>query len=151
MILESNDFPHEGMMDPKFTCDGTHIQPELHWSDFPAEAKSFAIACRDPDAKPVVGHTFTHWIIHNIPLHVNSIPQNSPLPAGAKLVQNDSGQMNYYGPCPPPGTGTHHYQFTVYALDCETLEGVTPANYLEMFEERSLAKATYIGIYTRDE
>ncbi|HSI34655.1 MAG TPA: YbhB/YbcL family Raf kinase inhibitor-like protein, partial [Tepidisphaeraceae bacterium] len=32
---------------------------------------------------------------------------------------NDFKDVGYDGPAPPPGHGTHHYHFRVYALDKE--------------------------------
>ena len=31
------------------------------------------------------------------------------------------GRAGYLGPCPPPGSGQHHYVFTLYALGDKTL------------------------------
>src|ERR1043165_5366677 len=48
----------------KYTCDGANISPPLTWSGVPANAKSLAIICEDPDAP---GGTFTHWVVYGIP------------------------------------------------------------------------------------
>ncbi|EUA59474.1 phosphatidylethanolamine-binding family protein [Mycobacterium intracellulare 1956] len=37
-------------------------------------------------------------------------------PAGATTLPNTAGQSAYQGPCPPNGTGTHRYRFTLYQL-----------------------------------
>ncbi len=36
--------------------------------------------------------------------------------AGARVVASDFGDLHYDGPCPPAGSGVHHYDFTVYAF-----------------------------------
>ena len=38
------------------------------------------------------------------------------VPAGGTVLPNTAGQPEYKGPCPPAGTGTHHYRFTLYQL-----------------------------------
>ena len=56
----------------------------------------------------------------------------------------------YAGPFPP--SGTHEYEFTLYALRTDRL-GVRPAAALEAFrnvaEQNSLATATLIGRFTK--
>ncbi|HEY0250861.1 MAG TPA: hypothetical protein VGC41_05010, partial [Kofleriaceae bacterium] len=44
---------------------------------------------------------------------------------GAHQTKNGGGSLGYTPPCPPAGKGTHHYHFTVYALDAATLPGAT--------------------------
>jgi len=38
------------------------------------------------------------------------------LPAPAKALASNFGDPFYDGPCPPPGTGTHRYEFTIWAM-----------------------------------
>jgi hypothetical protein len=101
----------------KFTCNGAGISPELSWNEPPAGTASFALIAIDPDAP---GRTFVHWVLYD--LHAGTrtlregLPNQGQLPDGARQGRNDFGNLGYGGPC-PPGHSTHHYVFTLYALD----------------------------------
>ncbi|MFE9204494.1 YbhB/YbcL family Raf kinase inhibitor-like protein [Micromonospora sp. NPDC007230] len=104
---------------------GINTSPHLAWSDFPAETKSFAITCYDPDAPTGVG--FMHWAVANIPASVTSLPAGAgapdgPMPAGSLTLPNDLRMRQYIGPNPPPGSGRHRYVFLVHAVDVPALE-----------------------------
>jgi Raf kinase inhibitor-like YbhB/YbcL family protein len=94
------------------------VPPPLAWSDAPAETKSFALLCADPDAP---GGTFYHWAIFDIPHTIRELDEHwlatGPWPQQAT---NDFGRKGYGGPCPPPGPA-HRYVFRLYALNVERL------------------------------
>ena len=104
---------------------GADVSPDLAWSGFPAETSSFALTVFDPDAP--TGSGFWHWAVFNIPADVHSLPtgagvRNSVLlPAGAVVMPNEARQQTFIGASPPPGTGTHRYQFVLHALDVADL------------------------------
>ena len=106
----------EGQMIPKkYSCKGDNISPEISWSGAPAQTKSFALICDDPDAPK---GTWVHWVVFNIPAHVVSLPEGvDPVSLGATVGKNSWGsqQEGFGGPCPP--SGVHRYFFTVYAVD----------------------------------
>lgn len=97
---------------------GKDVSPQLSWSGFPDETKSFIVSVYDPDAP--TGSGFWHWTVANIPASVTSLPEGAGtrgskrLPAGAVQVPNDAGLAQYIGAAPP--SGTHEYQITVTAL-----------------------------------
>ena len=140
--LSSSDIAPGKAVSKKFIhdkCDGENISPELAWSNPPEGTKSFAVLVHDPDA-PSGGAGFWHWLVINIPASITNLPQNAgadkgaALPAGAVQLENDFGDASWGGPCPPKGSGTHRYNYTVYALGVEKLD--LPAN----------AKASIVGI-----
>ncbi len=104
---------------------GSDTSPQLSWSGFPANTKSFAVTMYDPDAP--TGSGFWHWAVADIPATVTSLPTNAGaaggagLPDGAFMVPNDARAVAFAGAGPPPGTGVHHYYIVVQALDVDHL------------------------------
>ena len=104
--------------------DGDNISPHLAWDDLPAGTKSFVVTCFDPDAP--TGSGWWHWVVVNLPADTRVLPQGfgSGLvaqPDGVIQTRTDFGKAGYGGAAPPQGEH-HHYHFTVYAIDTETLE-----------------------------
>ena len=107
--LSSDSFVQNGLIPSKYTCDGVDANPSIHIDNIPEEAKSLAIIVDDPDAP---NGSFCHWVTWNIPV-THEIKEKEK--KGAQGM-NDFGRHRYNGPCPP--SGTHRYNFKVYALDC---------------------------------
>ena len=134
-----------------YTCKGQNINPPLSITGVPAGAKSLALIVHDPDAIPVVGFDFVHWIVWDISTSTETIAVNS-VPAGAVQGLNSRGQNKYMGPCPPAGTGTHHYLFELYALD--KILGLPPATSRDQLQNAMaghiLAQHTLTGLVAGD-
>lgn len=135
-------------------CGGENRSPALAWSGAPAGTRSYAVTLFDPDAGG--GRGFWHWLVFDIPAGTSGLAEGAgaqnAMPGGAAQAANDFGQPGYGGACPPPGSGTHHYEFTLYALgtatvplDAETNDGQIAA-YLK---SHALAAATLTGLYRR--
>jgi len=104
-----NDCP----IPPQYTCRGQNVNPPINIFNVPKGTESLTLIMHDPDA---VSGDFLHWLMWDIPPSTESIAVNS-VPIGARQGINGAGQPGYTGPCPPQGTGTHHYIFDFYALD----------------------------------
>jgi Raf kinase inhibitor-like YbhB/YbcL family protein len=140
-----------------FGCAGENASPALEWKNPPAGTKSFVLMVHDPDA-PTGGSGFWHWVVYNIPADATSLPagagksDGAGLPKGAVQGNNDGGSPGYMGPCPPPGHGKHHYNFTLYALKVDKLE--VPPNPTDavvgfMANMNAIGKAKLTGVYSR--
>jgi len=100
-------------------CDGGNVSPAVAWKDPPSGTKSFGLTLYDPDAP--TGSGWWHWQVWNIPATVTGFEEGK-VPAGVTQGKGDVGRPGYLGACPPPGTGLHHYVFTVYALKVDKLD-----------------------------
>ena len=98
--------------------------PELHWSGFPQQTRSFVVTLYDPDA--ATGSGFWHWMLVGLPPSVTALVRGAGnggvLPKGAFHIRNDLGGHAYLGPAPPKGDAPHRYVFAVHALDVAALD-----------------------------
>jgi Raf kinase inhibitor-like YbhB/YbcL family protein len=105
---------------------GRNVSPQLSWSGFPAETRSFTVTCFDPDAPTPSG--FWHWVLVNLPTSVTELDRGAggqdPL-GDAFSLRNDYSETGYGGPYPPEGDRPHRYFFVVHAVDVDALE-LTP-------------------------
>lgn len=142
MILESDDFKNNGLMDKKFTCDGEDFSPHLKWKNPPEGTKSYALSCMRPD--PELGE-ISHWYVSNIPPNIDEIKQDGDV-LGIE-VENDFCTLNYEGP--NASDGIHKYIFRIYALDINKLEGLTNQNFRKIIRKHTIEYAELIGLYER--
>jgi Raf kinase inhibitor-like YbhB/YbcL family protein len=148
--VTSSAFPRGGVIPTRFTCDGANISPPLAWSEAPANARSFAIICSDPDAPSGVWY---HWAIYDIPADRGELPEHWPSDAAhPPQALNDFGKRGYGGPCPPHGHGRHHYHFTLFALAVERLGLRSTASCRDAeqaAQAHAIARAELVGVYSR--
>jgi Raf kinase inhibitor-like YbhB/YbcL family protein len=137
-----------------FGCTGGNTSPQLAWSGFPPETKSFALTLWDPDAPTGIG--YVHWLVFNIPATVTTLAANagaSATPGGGVAGYSDMGLHTYLGPCPPPGDKPHRYFFTVSALDVPALQGAGPgttyATLTFLMRGHLLAQGQIEGVFGR--
>jgi Raf kinase inhibitor-like YbhB/YbcL family protein len=131
---------------------GEDVSPQLRWSGFPDETRSFAVTVYDPDAPTLSG--FWHWAVANLPADVTALPDGvgdgRELPGGALQLVNDAGMRRYIGAAPPPGHGVHRYYVAVHAVDVEKLdlsEDASPAFLGFNLFQHAIARAYIYGTY----
>lgn len=151
MQITSSVFQNMEPLDTKYAKDGENINPPLTFSEIPENAQSMALIVEDPDA---VSGTFTHWIVYNMSPGTLQIVEGE-LPISGIEGANDTGELGYYGPQPPAGTGIHRYFFKLYALDME-LEVDDPKhvnrNHLhELMEGHIVEQTEIIGTFAAKE
>jgi hypothetical protein len=99
-------------------CGGQNVSPQLSWSGAPSGTKSYVLTMIDVDVKPA---QWSHWIVVDLPATATSLPRGtSTLPGTARALASNFGDLFYDGPCPPAGSGIHHYQFTIWAMPSAT-------------------------------
>lgn len=144
--LTSDAFQEGQPIPTEYSCEGANRSPALKWDEPPAGTRSFALVIDDPDAPSGI---FRHWGTYDIPASARSIGSGQHV---GTEVKNDGGKPGYAGPCPPKGSGVHHYHFRVLALDTGRL-GLSPgANVADVEAEASkhvLAKGELTGTYER--
>lgn len=145
MKLTSTAFVNGSSIPQKYTCLGAGINPPMEIQDVSQEAKSLALLVDDPDAP--VG-LFTHWVMWNIDPSTTEISENE-LPNEAMEGLNSSGGVGWTAPCPPRGTGVHHYNFILFALSEKLdLPGKSKREeFLEALKKLVIDKAELTGVY----
>jgi Raf kinase inhibitor-like YbhB/YbcL family protein len=131
---------------------GEDVSPQLSWSGFPDETRSFAVTVYDPDAPTLSG--FWHWAVANLPADVTDLPDDAgdgnELPGGGVTLVNDAGMRRYVGAAPPPGHGPHRYYVAVHAVDVDKLElteDASPAFLGFNLFQHAIARAYIYGTY----
>ncbi|MDT8399039.1 MAG: YbhB/YbcL family Raf kinase inhibitor-like protein [Pseudomonadales bacterium] len=149
MKVSTNAFPDGGVIPLKYTSHGDNVQPNFTITGAPDNTVSYAIIFHDIDVS-LGGSTndVLHWTAWNIP---SATIAEGSLPAGSVQGANIRNQNNYMGPGAPSNERFHHYVFEFYALS-ENLglaEGASRADLLAALEGKVVAKAAYVGRYTR--
>ena len=123
--VTSTAFGDNTQLPAEYSCKGPrNAPPPLRWQNVPAGTESLALVVDDPDAP---GGVFIHWVVTGIPASTTEVVDGA-LPGDAQVGLNSVGKAAYFAPCPPAGTGVHHYRFQVYALSKPVaLAPTTPA------------------------
>ena len=144
--LTSTAFKEGGAIPRRLSCDGENVSPDLAWEGAPAGTRAMVLTLIDPDARD-----FVHWLVYDmtgsptgeLPVGISASPDAPP------QGTNSFGKRGYGGPCPP--SGTHHYRFTLSALD-DVLEltGTPRIDALRAaMTGHVLGEATLTGTYHR--
>ena len=145
MVLRSSAFGDRQPIPPKYAKKGENVSPPLSWENAPQGTKSFALSVVD---KLSFTRYYVHWLVCDIGADVTSLKEgasgDAQMPAGSKELKA------YVGPFPP--SGTHNYEFTLYALKTEKLalpENVSLETFTKAVEQNGLATAKLVGTFTQ--
>ena len=130
-----------------------NTSPQLSWSGFPADTRSFTVTCFDPDAPTPSG--FWHWVLVDLPADVTSLPTgigsgDAELPGKAFMCRNDMGEKAFAGAAPPAGDQVHRYFFVVHAVTEDSLgvdSDATPAVVSFNLAFKTAGRAILHGTY----
>jgi Raf kinase inhibitor-like YbhB/YbcL family protein len=146
--VTSPAFEDNTQLPAEYTCAGPrNAPPSLRWQNAPAGTQSLALIVDDPDAP---GGLFIHWVVTGIPASATEIVDGA-IPPGAQASLNSVGVGAYFAPCPPAGTGVHHYRFQLYALSKPlALAPTTPAaEATQTIAGAAIAVARTVGLFSR--
>jgi len=138
ITVTSRTFEDGRQIPPDNTCKGAGTPPALAWTGVPPAAKSLALVVDDPDAP---GGTYVHWVVYDLQPADGTLA--GPAPTGAREAANSGGGDGWTPPCPP--SGTHHYRFTVYALD-GAVHGDSTQDVLDDIGRRTIASGRLTGL-----
>lgn len=143
--LTSSAFNPMASIPAKYTCDGANLSPPLTLAGIPAGTADLALIVDDPDAP---GGDWVHWLVWNIDPRTASFAEGAT-PAGAIEGVTSFGHQKYGGPCPP--SGSHRYQFTLYALDKKLALSnlANKSTLLSAMQNHILTQTTLTGVYQR--
>ncbi|MBM3267511.1 MAG: YbhB/YbcL family Raf kinase inhibitor-like protein [Candidatus Sericytochromatia bacterium] len=156
--LESASYQAGGTIPARYAMaavkGGENRSPEFHWSNVPGGTQSFALALID---RHPVARGWVHWVVVDLPGDAASLPEGASgtlkLPRGAFELANSFGRPGYGGPQPPPGTGPHQYEATLFALSIPKLAGLSAKSPWEAVQGamagKILGKATLSGTFER--
>ena len=129
------------------SCTGDNVSPPLQWSNAPPATKSFILLIYDQQGRAGLG--VSHQVAYGIPATTSGFAQGAlETETGFVGGKGSPGKTTYYGPCPPAGTGLHHYVFTLIATDFDpaALEpGLTQGQVLDRLKGHALGSAGIIA------
>lgn len=100
-------------------CLGQNVSPALSWTPGPDGTKSYVIMMVDAAGR--LGQGVDHWLAYGIPANMTKLDEGAVSKPHPQVVggKNTNDTELYFGPCPGPGSGLHHYVFTMVATDLE--------------------------------
>lgn len=153
LSLTSPSFEHNGSIPPRFTCDGTNINPELRIAGVPEGTKSLVLLMDDPDipeaARARIGQdAWDHFVLYNIEPTTTVVPEGRGSEFGG-VGLSSRGEAAYSGPCPPDRE--HRYFFRLYALSTSLnfIKAPTLREVKEAIKEHIIEETELVGRYER--
>ena len=152
--LTAPGFSDGGPIAKQNTCQGASLSPELHWSNAPKGVASFVVIMHGTDNHPAKGMADEmFWVLWNVPGDAMGVPEGVPataqLPDGTMQAKGGREVIGYRAPCPPPGSGPHHYIFELYAVDQKI--DLTPqaarADVMKAIDGHILGASAYVGVF----
>ena len=154
--VHSPAFDSGGVLPQRFadpSAGGSDVSPPLSWSATPAGTRSLAVTCVD---HAPIAREYVHWLVVDLPPDLPFLSEGASgsrmIPPSARELPGTSGRTGYYGAAPPAGSGPHPYEFTVWALDVDTLP-VTAGSGLAGFEAavagHVLGSGSITGLFER--
>jgi Raf kinase inhibitor-like YbhB/YbcL family protein len=113
IVVTSPEFSDGAALPSAYTCFGEGAFPAIRWSQLPAGTESVAVVVYDPDAK---GGDYVHRLTTDLDPTSKGLP-DAGTPVDAVEYATSKGEPGWTPPCPPDGSGVHHYVFWVLALD----------------------------------
>lgn len=103
----------DGTIPDKYSAYHDNIVPSISIGTVSSDIKQLVLLMYDLDAVNVAGKIWIHWFCVLEPkLYETKTGEQMP---GAQ--KNSFGNMNYGGPKPPKGKGSHTYHLALYGLD----------------------------------
>jgi Raf kinase inhibitor-like YbhB/YbcL family protein len=144
LVLASSAFEDGQEMSQRHGKKLENTSPPLSWRGAPPGTRSFALAM--VDRHPVAGN-YVHWLVADLAAEVTGLAEGAAagaMPARAREVRP------YAGPFPP--SGTHDYEFTLYALGTARLDLPNNASlqaFTDAIAGHTLATARLVGRFTK--
>ena len=134
----------------KYGCKyngGKDISIPINFSNVPKNAQSIVLIMDDPDAKKVVGKTWVHWILSDIPPDTKYLDEVKYGKLGIGVAgKNSDRSKKYFGPCPPKNE--HQYNIKAYSLNTKlekSLKALTQEKFEKLYENEIISSFMISG------
>lgn len=155
ITVTSAAFANNGAIPAKYGAipevpGGENISIPLQWTIKKKTAKkikSFAISMVDHHP---VANNCVHFLVINIPADTRELAEGAlngyaSVPIGTQQLLNCIGELGYFGPAPPQGSGDHTYEITIYGLSVPEVPGITMDNAMDKQYSEAEFKALIKG------
>jgi Raf kinase inhibitor-like YbhB/YbcL family protein len=113
ITVSSPAFDNDGALPSDATCKGAGAFPPILWDNLPDGTAAVAVIVYDRNGTNGI---FVHRIITDLAPASGGL-RTAQTPPNAVEYATSTGKSGWTPPCPPSGSGTHHYVFWVLALD----------------------------------